>query len=174
MSRSLSVLHVNKSDIFQRPGKPCSEEIKSSSVKLTWRKSADIPEYYQIRYKCLDERAKLNFTDTNSNENKITVSGLMAYKQYKFQVRGIFGDLEGPYSETSEIIETKESLAEDLLKLSTAFRPNSSKHIPPIEEHLKARNSSIKIKQLTIGSMLFNIFLTIKYLKDTSTYAHIC
>lgn len=35
----------------------------------------------------------------------------MANKQYKFQVRGIFGDSEGPYSDASDIIETKESLA---------------------------------------------------------------
>lgn len=95
-----------------------SEEIKSSSVNITWRSSTEIPEYYQIRYKCLEERAQWNFNDKNSNQNTITISGLKANKQYKFQVRGIFGDSEGPYSDESDIIETKESLAAHFFKLS--------------------------------------------------------
>lgn len=85
-----------------------------------------------------------------------TVSGLLAYKQYIFQVRGIFGDLEGPYSETSDIIETKETLAAHLVKLSKSCYSNSSKYIPPIVENLKARNAVIKTKQMTIGILLFH------------------
>lgn len=158
VSRSILNIHVNKTIIFQRPGKPYSEEINSSSVKLTWKKSAENPDYYRIRYKSLDESAKWNFTDTNSNENTIRVSGLLANKQYQFQVRGISGDLEEPYSEASDNIETKEGLAAHLLKLSKACHSNSSKYIPPIKENLKARNAAIKTKQITIGIMLFNIY----------------
>lgn len=84
--------------------------------------------------------------------------GLIADKQYKFQVRGIFGDLEGQYSEASDIIKTKESFAAHLIKLSTACHPKSSKYIPPIEEYLMARNPTIKTKQMRIGRMLFNIY----------------
>lgn len=87
----------------------------------------------------------------------ITISGLKANKQYKFQVRGIFGDSEGPYSDESDIIETKESLAAHFLKLSKACHPNSSKYIPPMEENLKARNSAIKTKQMTIGIIMVSI-----------------
>lgn len=169
MSRLHELLdtHVNKTIIFQRPGQPHSEEIKSCSVKLTWKKSAENPEYYQIRYKSLDKGAKWNFTDTNSNENMTTVSGLLAYKQYKFQVRGIFGDLEGPYSDTSAIIETRGALTAHLVKLSKSCHSNSSKCIPPIVENLKARNPVIKTKQMTIGILLFyfnfNIEIDINY-----------
>lgn len=95
--------------------------------------------------------------DTNSNENIITISRLLADKQYKFQVRGIFADFEGPYSDASDICETKESLAAHLLKLSKACYPNASKYIPPIEENLKARNSAIKTKQMTIGIITVSI-----------------
>lgn len=87
----------------------------------------------------------------------ITISGLMANKQYKFQVRGIFGDSEGPYSDASDIIETKETLASHFLKLSKACHPNSSKYIPLVEENLKARNSAIKTKQMTIGIIMVSI-----------------
>lgn len=100
-----------------------------------------------------------------------TVSGLLAYKQYIFQVRGIFGDLEGPYSETSDIIETKETLAAHLVKLSKSCHSNSSKYIPPIVENLKARNAVIKTKQMTIGILLFH-FQTLKLITTTDRHIY--
>lgn len=137
---------------FQSPGKPCLEEVRSSSINLTWEKSAENVDHYQIRYKCLDKSEKWKFFETDSNQNSVTLSGLMANKEYIFQVRGIFGDIEGPYGPESKSIRTKKSLATDLLDQSRSSKnSNPPKYIPPTKEILTARNPSAKTRQLIIG-----------------------
>lgn len=93
------------------------------------------------------------FFETHSNHNYITISGLLADKQYKFQVRGIFGDNEGPYGPASEIVRTKKSLAANLLLRSEKQSTDSIpvQYIPPTEENLKARNPTAKTRQVIIG-----------------------
>lgn len=150
---------------FQSPGQPCLQEVRSSSINLFWEKSAENVDHYQIRYKCLDESAKWKFFETDSNQNSVTLSGLMANKEYIFQVRGIFGDLEGPYGPESKSIRTKKSLATDLLHLSKrSTNSNPQKFIPPTEEISTARNPSAKTRQLIIGILFFFILLFIPYM----------
>lgn len=120
---------------------------------MTWETSKKDVDNYQIRCKRLDGEAKWIFFETHSNQNYITISGLLADKQYKFQVRGIFGDDEGPYGPASEIVCTQKSLAANLLesstKQSTDFIPEQ--YIPPTKENCKARNPTAKTRQLIIG-----------------------
>lgn len=150
---------------FQIPGKPCPQEVRSSSVNLIWEKSAENVDHYQIRYKCLDKSAKWKFFETDSNQNSVTLSGLMANTKYIFQVRGIFGDIEGPYGPESESIWTRKSLATDLLDFSfSSTNSNPKKYIPPTQEILEARNPSAKTRHLIIGILFIFIFRFIPHL----------
>lgn len=128
-------------------------------MRLFWNKSNQPVDHYQIRFKVKNENLKWKFTETDSDENNINISGLMAYTKYIFQVRGIFGDQEGPYGSVNEDIETTKSLATTLLDFS--FLQNSTNCPPiyllPVQENENARNTSARTRQLTLGK--FNIFL---------------
>lgn len=74
--------------------------------------------HYQIRFKAKNGNLEWKFTDTDSDENNVNISGLMAHTKYIFQVGGIFGEQEGPYGPANEDIETKMSLATTFLDFS--------------------------------------------------------
>lgn len=115
----------------------------------------------------MHESAKWKFIETDSNETSVTLSGLMANEKYIFQVREIFGDIEGQYGPESELISTMKSLATDLLDFSIKSGNSNSnpiKYIPPTEENLKARNPTAKTRQLIIGIVSTFILRFIPYL----------
>lgn len=76
----------------------------------------------------------------------------MATTEYMFQVRGMFEDVEGPYSPVSDKIKTKESLATQILGFCELLKNgNPSKYLLPAEENMKARNENAMTKQLIFG-----------------------
>lgn len=152
---------------MQYPGKPQLMNIKSDSVSLIWEKSCENVNQYQIRYKTNKENAKWKFIETDSDENHIIVSGLMANTKYTFQVRGIFGDQEGPFGQSNEDIETKKSLATILLEFSEHQRKttNPSIYLLPVEENGKARNKSARTRQLILGRLIFFYLILIVQLR---------
>lgn len=144
---------------FQTPGKPSSTEINSNSLTLVWDKSVQNVTYYQVRYKCSKKGEKWKLTETDSNQNCLVITGLMAKTEYKFQVRGVFGDVEGPYSPVSGTIVTKESLATHILGFCTRLTAgHPSKHRLPAEENIKARNENARTRQLIFGIILLTLF----------------
>lgn len=152
---------------MQYPGKPQLTNIKSDSVSLSWGKSCENVNQYQIRYKTNKENAKWKFIETDSDENHIIVSGLMANTKYTFQVRGIFGDQEGPFGQSNEDIETKKSLATILLEFSEhqSKTTNPSIYLLPVEENGKARNKSARTRQLILGRLIFFYLILIVQLR---------
>lgn len=122
-------------------------------MRLFWNKSNQPADHYQIRFKAKNGNLKWKFTDTDSDENNVNISGLMAHTKYIFQVRGLFGEQEGPYGQANEDIETKKSSATTLLGFS--FLQNNTdcppKYLLPIQENKNARNSSARTRQLTLG-----------------------
>lgn len=142
--------------ILQSPGKPQSTKIKSDTVSMFWEKSCARVNQYQIRYKKNKKNSKWKFIETDSDENHITVSGLMANTKYIFQVRGIFGDHEGPFGLVNENIKTKKSLATDLLDFSQLQNNTNSPsiHLLPVEENRSARNKSARTRQLILGGLI--------------------
>lgn len=128
-------------------------EIKSDFVRLlcnTFGKKAD---HYQVRLKTKNDNSTWRYTEVDSGENGITISGLMAKTTYVFQVRGLFGDEEGPFSPVTDDIETKMSLATTLLDLcvldSKKMCPNV--YVLPVQENALARNISARTRQLILG-----------------------
>lgn len=109
--------------------------------------------HYQVRFKAKNGNSKWKFKNTDSDENNVNISGLIANTKYTFQVRGIFGDEEGPYGPANEDIETKKSSATALLK--SAVLQSNTKCPPiyflPVKENKNARNTSARTKQVTLG-----------------------
>lgn len=129
-------------------------EIKSNSLKLIWEKSVENVTYYQVRYKCSNKEDKWKFIETDSSQNFLVITGLMATTEYMFQVRGVFGYLEGPYSPVSDIIATKESLATQILGFCELMKQGDpSIYLLPAEENIKARNENARTKQLIFGTI---------------------
>lgn len=141
--------------ILQMPGKPQPTNIKSDSVTCSWGKSSGNVYQYQIRYKTNKENSKWKFKDTVSNDNHITISGLMANTKYIFQVRGIFGDQEGPFGPVNDNIETKKSLASSLFDPSQPQNKTKSPTIQllPVVENKNARNQDARTRQLILGRL---------------------
>lgn len=112
---------------------------------------------------------KWKITETDSDENNIIITGLMANKNYIFQVRGIFGDQEGPYGPVTEDIETTTSLATTLLGFSVLQNSTNCPpvYLLPVQENENARNTSARTRQLTLGK--FNIFL-IQFIRFPKSY----
>lgn len=141
-----------KINVFQSPGKPNASNIKSDSIELFWEKTPEKVDHYQIRYKNKNGKGKWKFVETDSNENHVTISGLMANTSYIFQVRGIFDDQEGCYGPVNDTLKTLESLATTILGFCELKEKGSpSKYQLPVEENLRARNKSARTRQLILG-----------------------
>lgn len=139
--------------VFKVPGKPQKENIRSDSVSLLWKKPHEETGQFQVRFKVKDEKSGWKFAETNVVGNCTIITGLMADTEYVFQVRGLFGDQEGPYGPVSDCIKTKKSLATTLLNF--CVKPDS-KMVPlryqlPVEENINARNESARTRQLILG-----------------------
>lgn len=77
----------------------------------------------------------------------------MAKTEYTFQVRGVFEDVDGPYSPVSDSIMTRESLATHILGFCKILKDaHPSKYLLPAEENIKARNENARTRQLIFGT----------------------
>lgn len=126
--------------------------IFSDSVDLYWGKSEKIVDYYQIRYKTRNGQEKWKFTETDDDQNKITITGLMANTNYIFQVRRVFQDQEGKYGPASDDVCTTESLATYLHGIAKQVaNGNPNKYQLLVEELKDSRNPDAKTKQVILG-----------------------
>lgn len=91
---------------------------------------------------------------TDSKQNEVAISGLMANTTYVFQVRAVFEDQEGRYGPQSDEVNTSESLATKLLEFSIRVKEG----IPPIyrllaQEPQRSRNPTAKTRKLELGKL---------------------
>lgn len=128
----------------------------SDYVVLYWTESEhDIDiDFYQIRYKSKTGKDNWKCVATDSKQNEVAISGLMANTTYVFQVRAVFEDQEGRYGPQSDDVITSESLATKLLKFSILVKEG----IPPIyrllaQEPPRSRNPTAKTRKLELGKL---------------------
>nr|XP_022286825.1 uncharacterized protein LOC111099705 [Crassostrea virginica] len=134
------------------PGKPLPTEIKSNLIKLFWEKPQEKVDYFHVRYKVKNGNSKWKIVDTKDDSNSIIIKEMMANTIYVFQVRGVFGDLEGTYGPVSEDIATPESTSAKLLKACKRIaKTKPPRYRLPIKENKKARNSKARTKQMILG-----------------------
>ena len=108
-----------------------------------------------MRFTLKNGDAKWKFAATNVENNFFVITGLMAHTEYVFQVRGVYGDQEGPYGPISNVIETQESSATTFLPFCQRLNKKSpSKYLLPVEENMRARNQNARTRQLHLGSLL--------------------
>lgn len=109
----------------------------------------------------------------------------MSKTDYTFKVRGVFKDVEGPYSPVSDNITTTESVATHLMKFCTVLKKgHPSKYLLPAEENIKSRNEVARTRQLVFGRLLLiikknffcftetkhNVFLNLDVKKTTTVF----
>lgn len=139
---------------FQVPGKPYPIETKSNSIKICWDKPRANVDYFQVRYKPKNEKTKWKLIETIDDGNNTTITKLMTETEYTFQVRGVFGDLEGPYGTVNDDIVTLRSPTADILKLCKCkikeTSPQYLYHLN-VRENRRARNEKARTKQLVLG-----------------------
>lgn len=105
-----------------------------------------------MRFKSTSGQEKWKFAETDADQNRITINGLMANREYKFQVRGVLNDQEGSYGPQSDVIKTTESLATVLLDFSKRLdNRNPSKYQLLAEELKNSRNPMAKTRKLILG-----------------------
>lgn len=76
----------------------------------------------------------------------------MSKTDYTFQVRGVFKDVDGPYSPVSDNITTNESGATHILeKCKVLKKGHPSKYLLPAKENTKSRNEHARTRQLVFG-----------------------
>lgn len=152
---------------FKSPGKPLPKDIYSDSIVLFWEKVDENVDHYQLWMKAKKENSRWKFIETRSNENWLTVSGLMANTKYAFKVYCVFKDGEGQYGPENEDIETKTSLAKTLVGCSTPQKETSpALYILPFEEDMNARNVKARTRHLVFGKCTINILMNYSNLKD--------
>ena len=135
--------------------------IQSDFVEICWTKSTEEVDYYQIRYKSTGGSEKWKFAETDSDNNHIVVTGLMADTRYTFQVRGVFNDQEGCYGPANDALKTAESLATFLLNYSIKVSSgNPPKYQLPSQEQITSRNPIAKTRKLILGKMKCCLYAT--------------
>lgn len=122
-------------------------------MTLAWSCNHRDVEYFEIRYRSPSGLEKYKTHRTNDNENITTVTGLKGSTAYVFQVRCVWEEKEGNYSEQSMEVCTGDSLASRLLVDAVQLneeKPSKYQLYPRI----LTRNEEKKIKQVRLGKHL--------------------
>lgn len=152
--------------------------IHSDSVDLQWAKPENSVDYYQIRYKTKDGKDEWKFAKTDTDQSKITITGLMANTKYVFQVRTVYQDQEGQYGPQSNDVLTAESPSTSLLDFSKQVRDGNPAIYQLLAKELRhSRNVDAKTKQLILGKVFIpNLFILISFsrLLNKTKFSIIC
>ena len=121
---------------------------------LTWKRS-DIfhsTDFYQIRYRDVDGNGKWNFYKGEYDTTAAILTDLKADANFKFQVRVVHDDCDGPFGPESDIVTTPCKPATKIAPLASVVRPgNPTIYKLPLIEVLKARNYTARTRKLEIG-----------------------
>lgn len=91
--------------------------------------------------------------ETKTEENYATIKGLLENTEYTFQIRGVFGDQEGPYGPVNDKIKTKKSLGTTMLDRCILQDDSQKpyKYKLPTVENKDARNENARSRQFILG-----------------------
>lgn len=125
-------------------------------VNLAWEPPSKLFENhnYQIRYKDVDGSGKWKFHQELTASSTIALNNLKCDTKYEFQVRMVNDEMEGPYSDVSDTVETIQSAAQRLMDFMYNVE-NRDVNITlkklPLQENNKARNEQAKTRKLFVG-----------------------
>ncbi|XP_041349194.1 twitchin-like [Gigantopelta aegis] len=108
--------------VSKQPGKPVVTDVGNDYICLSWDKPRDQDvTYYEIQLKSMSNKSWFkisHFTDDTVPYMKI--SDLNHTTEYEFKVRGHYENEEGPFSDTSDPINTKQLSVTSASVLTTA------------------------------------------------------
>jgi hypothetical protein len=110
-----------------------------------------------LRYKEDKKKQKWKLHPELMTSSTVTLSTLRSDTQYIFQVRMVNDEIEGPYSETSDPVQTIQSAAQQLLNFTyDVSRPDVEMPLKkiPLQENKGTRNELAKTRKLVIGKYL--------------------
>lgn len=140
-----------------KPGVPrVVGQVQLDSVCLSWEppKLHSSGCSYQLRFKEDKVDEKWIFYPDPISQTSVTLSNLKSNTKYVFQVRIVSNEKEGPYSESSESVETVQSAAARLMDFMFNVE-RCDVQIPlkklPLQENKKARDTNSKTRKLVVG-----------------------
>lgn len=141
-----------------KPGKPgVVGQVYVDMICLAWDPPGKVYENhsFQLRYKEITENAKWKFYPELTASSTITLNNLKSDTQYQFQVRMVNDEMEGPYSDISDKVETIQSAAQRLMDFMYDVK-KSDVNIPlkklPLQENINTRNEEAKTRKLYLGN----------------------
>ncbi|XP_060596429.1 uncharacterized protein LOC132750457 [Ruditapes philippinarum] len=144
-------------ELCNKPGKPCAAgNVHVDSVCLAWEPPKELYEnyMYQLRYKEVQVKSKWKLHQELMTSSKVNLGNLKSDTKYIFEVRMVNGEIEGPFSETSDPVQTIQSAAQQILKFTNdVSRPNVGMPLKriPLQENKGTRNKLAKTRKLVIG-----------------------
>ncbi|KAK3097026.1 hypothetical protein FSP39_005701 [Pinctada imbricata] len=133
----------------RKPSTPNVKFIQPDEVTIIWGPPSDLTglAQYQVRFR--SGNGKWKFHNTENTISECSIKRLRANTEYEFQVRGIFGDEEGPYSEVGVKVKTKESLGHKLVSFSALLKDSYPKIYQLFTtEDVQARNDEQKTRKV--------------------------
>ncbi|KAJ8314671.1 hypothetical protein KUTeg_006821 [Tegillarca granosa] len=143
------------------PSRPEAIDVSTSSITLTWQKPDTLLGEiinYDIRVKEEGEQ-KWRIRSTEKEEETLTITDLKCDTSYKFKVRAVYADEDGPDSPVSESIRTNISLAREIVGQSTVLSTPQNLNEPkiykiPIKEIIQCRNEKAKTRKCEFGKRI--------------------
>ncbi|WAR10123.1 TIF1A-like protein [Mya arenaria] len=154
-SEKLETTCQKSRDIYEQPGQPFVTKIGSDALTLSWTKPKRFGSNDCFQVSLMDVRQnKWHVHIEYITGDNVDVSGLQSGSKYKFKVRTVYADGDGPYSVDSEVIETKRSPASSIINF--ACRLGDELDIPqsyvlPLTELRRARNTEVKTRRFEVG-----------------------
>lgn len=125
---------------------------------------------YQIRYKDVGGNSKWKFHPELTARSNVALNNFKSDTKYEFQVRMVNDEMEGPYSDVSDTVETIQSAAQHLMEFMYDVEKkdvNIALKKLPLQENIKTRNEQAKTRKLFIGKKFISLF---KHEIYTSTF----
>ncbi|KAK3087739.1 hypothetical protein FSP39_010009 [Pinctada imbricata] len=144
-------LYQQVGEVRSSTSKPEIFNITPESVELSWERPSrkGKVDYYEIRYKEISETKWETFS-TRDGRCSAIVMGLKCSTKYHFKVRAVYNDEEGPYTDVSSTVETKPSLAKELVGFALKQdRGKPAKYKIPITE--TAKNRHARTRKCVVG-----------------------
>ncbi|KAH3820212.1 hypothetical protein DPMN_121956 [Dreissena polymorpha] len=154
VNEALSTNSKSTQDDSQKPGQPQVTNVSFDTITLSWRSPEifNTGDFFQIGYRDLDDsRWKVYVGEYHQSTH--TLTNLKSNAKYVFRVRAVYSDIEGPYSDVSQVIETKSSPASRYIALCERIGTATPRRYRlKMQEVPSSKNEKAKSKKYQLGS----------------------
>lgn len=144
--------------------KPYAKGVGSDNIQLEWETENELEQghCFEIYYKIHNEGRWVQYlSETTCKLTRILIENLQPETSYIFKIKIVSEktEFEGPSSLLSDIITTKESYVNDLLRTTKLIDENPiNQYQLPLTENREARNELFKTRKYWIGKYNLKYF----------------